>query len=94
MLDSSRRLRMDDRMHSDSQDTACVRLGSEPKPIVDAPRDTPGADALRHSLDDVEQRRDDLSRQRQVVTYCFHGPELGEGMAAAFRMMGIDAPLP
>jgi hypothetical protein len=27
---------------------------------------------------------------RQVDTYCFHGDELGQGLAAALRIMGVD----
>jgi hypothetical protein len=27
---------------------------------------------------------------RQVDTYCFHGDELGQGLAAALRIMGFD----
>jgi hypothetical protein len=42
----------------------------------------------------VEPRRDDPTRGRRIVTYCFHGRELGEGIAAAFRIMGIELPLP
>jgi hypothetical protein len=94
MLDSSRRLRMDGRKRSDSLDFGCTELGSKPEPFVaDVRRDTPVADASCRSPDDVEQRNDPPSGC-QVVTYCFHGHELGQGMAAAFRIMGIDAPLP
>jgi hypothetical protein len=42
----------------------------------------------------VEPWRDDPPSGRQVVTTCFHGRELNEGIAAAFRIMGIEAPLP
>jgi len=80
---------MDDRNRSNSPDAACAQQGSEP-----APRDTPAADAPCRSRDDVKQWRDELSSQRKAVTSCFHGPELSDGMAAAFRIMGIDPPLP
>jgi hypothetical protein len=42
----------------------------------------------------VEPRPDDPTRGRRIVTYCFRGRELGEGIAAAFRIMGIEPPLP
>jgi hypothetical protein len=42
----------------------------------------------------VESWRDDPPCGRRVATYCFHGHELNEGIAAAFRIMGIEAPSP
>jgi hypothetical protein len=56
--------------------------------IVDMRRDTPGADALRP--DHVEPRRNELPSERQVDTYCFHGDELSQGVAAALRIMGLE----
>jgi hypothetical protein len=67
-------------------------------PIVDVRRDALMADALGWSPNDVEQRRNALPSGRrvvrQVVTTCFHGHELNEGVEAAFRIMGIEAALP
>jgi hypothetical protein len=85
---------MDDRRHSDSQIALDTQLGSEAAPIVNARRDTPMADAPRCSPDDRMQRRNDPPSRRRVVTTCFHGDELNEGIITAFRIMGIDAPLP
>jgi hypothetical protein len=31
-----------------------------------------------------------LQGRRQVDAYCFHGDELGQGLAAALRIMGFD----
>ena len=31
-----------------------------------------------------------LPGRRQVDAYCFHGDELGQGLAAALRIMGFD----
>src|SRR5258707_11766668 len=64
-LDSSRRLRMDDRKHSISPNDLYSRLGSEAVPIiVDVRRDadfagadTLVADAFHCSPDDIEQWR-------------------------------------
>jgi hypothetical protein len=72
---------MDDRRHPNSQDALDIKLGSEPAQIVDARPDAPASD-------------DDPPSGRQIVTTCFHGDELNEGIAAAFRIMGIEAPLP
>ncbi len=89
---------MEDRRHSDSQNALVIQLGAEAAPIVGVRRDAPVADALGCSPNDVEQRRNALpsGRQvvRQVVTTCFHGHELSQGIEAAFRIMGIGAPLP
>lgn len=85
---------MDDRNGSNSPDTACARCGFEPEPRVKVPRDAPAADAPRRSLDDVEQWQDEPLNPREAATRCFCGPELDEGMAVAFRIMGIELPLP
>jgi hypothetical protein len=89
---------MDDRRHSDSQNALDTQLGSEAAPIVDVRRDALMADALGWSPNDVERRRNDLPSGhrvvRHVVTSCFHGRELNEGVEAAFRIMGIEVPSP
>src|SRR3981081_2832320 len=98
-LDSSRRLRMDDRKHSISPPDLYARLGSEAAPIiVDVRRDadfagadTLVADAFHCSPDDVEQWRTDLPSGRQVVTCYFHGHQVSQGVAAALRIMGVEA---
>src|SRR5205807_6108536 len=98
-LDSSRRLRMDDRKHSISSDALYARLGSEAAPIIVDVRpdidfagaDTLVADALHCSPDSVEQWRADLPSGRQIVTYCIHGREVSQGVAAALRLMGMEA---
>jgi rhodanese-related sulfurtransferase len=92
---------MDDRKNSISPAALCARLGSETGPIVaDACRDadfagaeTLVADALHRSPDAVEERRTELPDGRQVVSYCFHGREVSQGVAAALRLMGIEANL-
>src|SRR6266404_6009138 len=90
---------MDGRKHSISPETLYARLGSEAAPIiVDVRRDadfagaeTLVADAFHRSPDHVEQWRTDLPGGRQVVTYCIHGREVSQGVAAALRLMGVEA---
>jgi rhodanese-related sulfurtransferase len=90
---------MDDRNHSISPDALYARLGSESAPvIVDVRRDadfasakTLVADAFHRSPDYVEQWRTDLPGGRQIVTYCIHGREVSQGVAAALRLMGVEA---
>ena len=90
---------MDDRNHSISPDSLYARLGSDAAPIiVDVRRDTDFAsaealvvDAFHRSPDDVEQWRTELPDGRQVVTYCIHGREVSQGVAAALRLMGVEA---
>src|SRR5437868_7886908 len=90
---------MDDRNHSISPDSLCTRLGSETAPIiVDVRRDadfagaeTLVADAFHRSPDAVERWRTELPSGRQVVTYCLHGREVSQGVAAALRLMGVEA---
>jgi hypothetical protein len=80
---------MDDRKSSTSPDSRCSGLGSESAPVVDGVwRDTLGADAL--CPNDVEPGRNDLPSGRKVDTYCFHGDELSQGVAAALRIMGVE----
>ncbi len=90
---------MDDRKHSISPDTLYARLGSEAAPIiVDVRRDADFAgadklvaDAFHRSPDHVEQWRTELPSGRQIVTYCIHGREVSQGVAAALRVMGVEA---
>jgi rhodanese-related sulfurtransferase len=90
---------MDDRKHSISPPDLYARLGSEAAPIiVDVRRDadfagadTLVADAFHCSPDDVEQWRTDLPSGRQVVTCYFHGQQVSQGVAAALRIMGVEA---
>ena len=90
---------MDDRKHSISPDALYARLGSEAAPIiVDVRRDadfagaeTLVADAFHRSPDAVEEWRTDLPSGRQIVTYCIHGREVSQGVAAALRLMGVEA---
>ena len=90
---------MDDRKHSISTDALYARLGAESAPIiVDVRRDadfagadTVVADAYHRSPDHVEQWRTDLPSGRQIVTYCVHGREVSQGVAAALRLMGVEA---
>ena len=48
--------------------------------------------ALHCSPDEVERRREDLPSGRPVVPYRFHRQEVGQGVAAALRVMGIELP--
>jgi len=90
---------MDDRKHSISPDALYARLGSETTPIVvDVRRDadfagadTLVADAFHCSPDNVEQWQADLPSGRQVVTHCFHGQQVSQGVAAALRIIGVEA---
>ena len=49
------------------------------------------ADAFHRSPDFVEEWRTELPNGRQVVTYCVHGREVSQGVAAALRLMGVEA---
>jgi rhodanese-related sulfurtransferase len=90
---------MDDRKHSISPEILYARLGTDAAPIiVDVRRDTDFAgaetlvvDAFHRSPDHVEQWRTDLPSGRQVVTYCVHGRQVSQGVAAALRLMGVEA---
>lgn len=90
---------MDRTNHSISPQDLYARIGSEAAPIiVDVRRDTDfaGADklvaaAIHRSPDSVEQWRTDLPGGRQIVTYCIHGREVSQGVAAALRLMGVEA---
>lgn len=90
---------MDDRKNSISPDALYARLGSEAAPIIvdvrcDADFASAGtlvADAFHRSPDHVEQWRTDLPGRRQIVTYCIHGREVSQGVAAALRLMGMEA---
>src|SRR5260370_18215291 len=92
---------MDDRKHSISPHDLYSRVGAEAAPIiVDVRRDadfagadTLVADAFHCSPDAVEQWRTELPSGRQVVTYCVHGQEVSQGVAAALRLMGVAANL-
>jgi rhodanese-related sulfurtransferase len=90
---------MDHRKHLISPHDLYARLGSEAAPIIiDVRRDadfvgadTLLADAFHCSPDDVEAWRADLPSGRQVVTYCVHGQQVSQGVAAALRSMGVEA---
>jgi hypothetical protein len=90
---------MDDRRSPISPDALHVRRACDPAPIiVDARRDADFAsaealvaDALHRSPDAVEEWRTELPGGRQVVSYCFHGREVSQGVAAALRLMGMEA---
>jgi rhodanese-related sulfurtransferase len=90
---------MDDRKPSISPGSLYARLGSEAAPvIIDVRRDadfaganTLLADAFHRSPDNVEEWRTELPTGRQVITYCVHGREVSQGVAAALRLMGVDA---
>lgn len=90
---------MDGRKLSISPHDVYARIGTDAAPIiVDVRRDADLADsdrlvvpAFHRSPDDVEQWRTDLPGGRQIVTYCFHGDQVSQGVAAALRIMGVDA---
>src|SRR5205814_8178080 len=90
---------MDDRNRSIPADVLYARLGSEAAPIIVDVRpdaDFVGAESLvtaafHRSPDAVEQWRMELPSGRQVVTYCIHGREVSQGVAAALRLMGVEA---
>jgi rhodanese-related sulfurtransferase len=90
---------MDHPQNSISPNALYARLGSAAAPIiVDVRRDADFAgaemlvaDAFHRSPDAVEQWRTELPDGRQVVTYCMHGREVSQGVAAALRLMGVEA---
>jgi rhodanese-related sulfurtransferase len=90
---------MDDRKHSISPHDLYARLGSEAASITVEVRrdadfvgaDTRLTDAFHGSPDQVEDWRDDLPNGRQIVTCCVHGGQVSQGVAAALRMMGVEA---
>jgi rhodanese-related sulfurtransferase len=85
--------------NSISPEALYARLGSEAAPIiVDVRRDADFsgtdrlvADALHCSPDNVEEWRTKLPSGREVVTYCVHGHQVSQGVAAALRLMGVEA---
>jgi rhodanese-related sulfurtransferase len=90
---------MDNGKRSISPHDLYARLGSEAAPIiVDVRRDadfatadTLVADAFRCSPDDVGEWRHNLPNGRQVVTCCIHGQQVSQRVAAALRLMGVEA---
>src|SRR5258708_2968055 len=92
-------LRMDQSKHSISPNELYARLGSDAAPfVVDVRRDadfagadTLVADAFHCSPDNVEECRPELPAARPVVTYCVHGQAVSQGVAAALRLMGVEA---
>jgi len=90
---------MDQRNNSISPKDLYARLGSGTAPVVvDVRRDadfasaeTLVAGAFHRSPDAVEEWRTDLPSGRQVVTYCVHGRDISQGVAAALRLIGVEA---
>src|SRR5437763_10891984 len=90
---------MDDRKHSSSPQDLYARLGSGAAPIIiDVRRDDDFAKddrlivpAFRGSPKYPEEWRRKLPSGRPVVAYCFHGRQVSQGVAAALRLMGIEA---
>jgi len=90
---------MDQRNNSISPKDLYARLGSGTAPVVvDVRRDadfasaeTIVAGAFHRSPDAVEEWRTDLPSGRQVVTYCVHGRDISQGVAAALRLIGVEA---
>jgi rhodanese-related sulfurtransferase len=90
---------MDQSKHSISSNELYARLGTDAAPIiVDVRRetdfsgaDTLVADAFHGSPDNVEEWRTELPGGRRVVTYCIHGQAVSQGVAAALRLMGVEA---
>jgi rhodanese-related sulfurtransferase len=90
---------MDRSRHSIFPNDLYPRLGSDATPIVvNVPHDADFTDADRlvapafhRSPDEVEQWRKDLPSGHPVVAYCFHGHEVSQGVAAALRIMGVEA---
>jgi len=74
-------------------------LGSEAAPIVVDVRcdaDFANADrlvapAFHRSPDQADIWSKELPPGRAVVTYCVHGEEVSQGVAAALRLMGVEA---
>jgi rhodanese-related sulfurtransferase len=90
---------MDRSKHSISPHDLYARLGSDAAPIiVDARRDADfaGADTLvvaafHRPPDQIQDWLKDLRGGRTVVTCCFHGHDVSQGVAAALRIMGFQA---
>jgi rhodanese-related sulfurtransferase len=90
---------MDPSNHFVSPQELYARLGSEAAPIiVDVRRDADFsaaerllAPAFHRAPDQTERWGKDLPSERKVVAYCAHGKELSQGVAAALRIMGVEA---
>jgi len=90
---------MDRSKHSIFPNDLYARLDSDAAPIVvNLPHNADFTDADRlvapafhRSPDEVEQWRKDLPSGHPVVAYCFHGHEVSQGVAAALRIMGVEA---
>jgi rhodanese-related sulfurtransferase len=90
---------MDGNGHSISPYDLYAKLGSDSAPVVIDVRRAAAfanaermiAPALHRPPDEVERWRADLPSGRPVVTYCVHGHEVSQGVAAALRLVGIEA---
>jgi rhodanese-related sulfurtransferase len=91
---------MDGQARSISSQQLYQHLGTASAPILlDVRRqDAFGRDnrlivsALRRSPEEVERWRKEFSAGRTIVAYCNHGREVSQGVAAALRGAGVDAP--
>jgi hypothetical protein len=93
MLDSSRRLRMDDRRPSFLLHDLCGQIGSDAVPIA---ADIQYSAELEHELafpgrDPIERRPADLPHQSSLIVYCGGNEAVGGGFAIALRAMGVEA---
>jgi rhodanese-related sulfurtransferase len=89
---------MDDRKDLISSTDPFTKLSSDAAPtVVDVRHNADAGEIDRrdvpslHSPDEIEESWTDLSDGRTVVTYCFHGTQVGDGVASALRLMGVEA---
>lgn len=90
---------MDDRKDLIPRANRFTTPGSDAAPAVVGGRHTDDASdrlnfpAFHRPIDGAEESRNDLPSGRTVVTCCFHGPQVSQGLATALRLMGVE-PLP
>jgi hypothetical protein len=92
MLDSSRRLRVDDRKRTLPLHRACGRIGSDAERIAADGRPPIDLSAKLGvpNLDQVERPVAELPRESAQIVYCGTEQQVREGFAIALRAMGIE----
>jgi hypothetical protein len=88
MLDSSRRLRVDEPNRSIFLHGLGGRIGADGAPIIQRPADQK---KLAVPADQVDRSPPDPPHESSFVVYCGNVQEVSEGFAIALRAMGVEA---
>ncbi len=89
---------MDDRKDFIPPTNGFTKSGSDAAPAVVGGRhtadvgigDRQDCPAFHRPTDETEESRTDLPSGHTVVTCCFHGPQVSQGLATALRLMGVE----